>query len=147
MSKRAGSENNWTNAIGILPLTKLSKTSAFLSAVYLIKSRILEYGCSSGFMLCPLIEQGCEVHGVEPSGLFSKYSASNGIRIHNVNENLCDNYNQYFDLILHFFVFEHILDPFAFLDNQFSLLRPGGSICLKYRLLVMLFINLRYPRI
>ena len=33
-----------------------------------------------------------------------------------------------FDVILHFFVLEHIADPVAFLEAQLALLKPGGKI-------------------
>ena len=43
---------------------------------------ILEIGCSSGFMLYPMIKQGIECFGVEPSGAFSEYCNKNGINVY-----------------------------------------------------------------
>jgi SAM-dependent methyltransferase len=33
-----------------------------------------------------------------------------------------------FDIIMHFFVLEHIVDPVSFLEKQMKLLKPGGKI-------------------
>ena len=130
MNIRSGTSNIWSSAHNHSTTNShhYERRLPFFQHLFNSNSCILEYGCSSGFMLYPLMQQGCEVHGVEPSGLFSKYSSTNGIHIHDHNHPPLDNYENYFDLILHFFVFEHILDPFDFLSKQFNLLKPGGSI-------------------
>ena len=92
-------------------------------------SKILEVGCSSGFMLYPLIDKGHQCLGVEPSGVFKDYLKNRGLSV-------CDSLKQVpkiisepeFDLILHFFVLEHISEPAIFLKDQISLLKPGGKI-------------------
>jgi len=94
------------------------------------KSRILEIGCGSGFMLYPLVAGGHECVAVEPSGVFAEYVSGRGIRCFpTVNEFLADRVaTGGFDLILHYYVMEHLADPVGFLKTQLDLLRPGGRI-------------------
>jgi len=92
--------------------------------------RILEVGCSSGFMLYPLVASGHECIGIEPSGVFSDFVRSRGLRCFPTLETMIADgkAKERFDLILHYYVLEHIGDPVAFLRRQLALLRPGGRI-------------------
>lgn len=93
------------------------------------KKKILEIGCSSGFMLLPLIKMGHECTGIEPSGVFSEYLLNKNIPIFNSLKELMKNQsNEKYDLIMHFFVLEHISNPIQFLKQQISLLKPGGIL-------------------
>ena len=92
--------------------------------------RVLEIGCSSGFMLLPMKERGLDVMGVEPSGGFTNFVRSRGIPVF-------DSLDQFqsrsgdagnLDLIIHFFLFEHVRDPLAFLRQGLDLLKPGGKM-------------------
>jgi SAM-dependent methyltransferase len=92
--------------------------------------RILEFGCSSGFMLYPLRNNGYHCVGIEPSGVFSEFVRSNGIPCFDSidalkSENSDDGM---FDVIMHFFVLEHISNPVNFLKQQLALLKPGGKL-------------------
>ena len=90
---------------------------------------ILEVGCSSGFMLQPLIDLGCECVGVEPSGLFSDELRRRGIgTFQSLEELASSDEKRRFDLIMHFFVLEHIAQPRRFFESQLALLKPGGNI-------------------
>ena len=40
-----------------------------------------------------------------------------------------------FDLIIHFFVFEHIVNPKKFIKDQLSLIKSKGKIILKYHVI------------
>ena len=92
--------------------------------------RVLEVGCSSGFMLYPLVERGLECVGIEPSGVFGEYVRSRGISCYDSSEDLLatGRYRDGFDLILHAFVLEHISAPQPFLQQQLDLLKPGGQL-------------------
>jgi SAM-dependent methyltransferase len=94
------------------------------------KGRVLEIGCSSGFMLYPLVERGFECVGVEPSGVFGEYVRSRGIDCYDSTEDLIatGRHKDGFDLILHAFVLEHISAPKAFLQQQLDMLKPGGKL-------------------
>jgi 2-polyprenyl-3-methyl-5-hydroxy-6-metoxy-1,4-benzoquinol methylase len=90
------------------------------------RSRILEIGCSSGFMLYPLAADGHACTGIEPSGVFSDYVRSRGLPCHKSIDELGS--AERFDLILHYYVMEHLADPVAFVRRQLTLLNPGGRI-------------------
>ena len=92
--------------------------------------RVLEIGCSSGFMLLPLRERGLQVEGIEPSGVFGEFVRSRGIPVF-------DSLDQYeneaaagagLDVITHFFLLEHISSPVSFLKRCLALLRPTGKM-------------------
>lgn len=90
---------------------------------------VLEIGCSSGFMLYPLAEKGMNCMAIEPSGVFSEYVRSHGIATFPSLELLLRKEgSRQFDLIMHFFVLEHISSPLAFLKSQLDVLRPGGKL-------------------
>mgnify|MGYP001340162360 CR=1 FL=1 len=97
------------------------------------KCRILEFGCSSGFMLYPFINEGHECIGVEPLKSYADFVRAKGIPCFNRIEDLkadpvCD---EGFDLIMHFFVLEHMPDPLFFICQQIDLLREGGKLIIE----------------
>lgn len=71
---------------------------------------ILELGSSSGFLLKALEEEfpSIELCGVEPSEKHQNYARKKGLQIHSNLESLGE---KKFDLILSYFVLEHILEP------------------------------------
>jgi 2-polyprenyl-3-methyl-5-hydroxy-6-metoxy-1,4-benzoquinol methylase len=91
---------------------------------------VLEVGCSSGFMLLKLREMGLDVIGIEPSGVFGHYVESCGIPVYaSLDEFIAKSEkNNSLDLILHFFLLEHIRHPLQFLDQCLQLLKPGGMM-------------------
>jgi SAM-dependent methyltransferase len=90
---------------------------------------VLEVGCSSGFMLLPLREAGHSCAGVEPSGAFGEYLRLRGLEVYgSLGELVRAAPARRFDLILHFFVLEHIAQPLPFLQHLLELLTPGGRI-------------------
>jgi SAM-dependent methyltransferase len=92
-------------------------------------SQLLEVGCSSGFMLFPLLEAGHRCTGVEPSGAFGEYLRGRGLSVYPGMEQLPANMRrEYFDVVMHFFVLEHIAEPKAFLQAQLAMLKPGGKL-------------------
>ena len=93
-------------------------------------ARVLEFGCSSGFMLYPLVERGHHCTGIEPSGVFSAYVKERGVPCYQSLEQLtaAEGAAAKYDLVLHYYVLEHIRDPVAFLRGQLALLKPGGRI-------------------
>ncbi|MBU0543743.1 MAG: class I SAM-dependent methyltransferase [Proteobacteria bacterium] len=90
---------------------------------------ILEVGCSSGFMLFPMMNKGHSCVGIEPSGLLGEYLKNQGVVVYPSLKALTENEpGRKFDIILHFFVLEHIANPQAFLESQIDLLNAGGKI-------------------
>jgi len=129
MAGRAGEKGGWNKAEDHI----LSNENTRLRRMKYITPHltnnidILEVGCSSGFMLWPLQKLGHQCSGVEPSGLFSDFVRSNGIDVYNSIDDIT-RINIQYDLILHFFVLEHISAPLPFLLQQLALLKPGGKI-------------------
>jgi len=92
--------------------------------------KILEIGCSSAFMLYPLVEEGYECVGVEPSGVFGEFVKAKGLDCYDKFEDLLASaeYKGGFDVIMHAYVLEHISNPFKFLSDQLEILKPNGSL-------------------
>lgn len=130
MAGRAGSAGGWTRAEDHL----IANEPTRLRRMKYLESRLpeggnlLEVGCSSGFMLYPLKEKKIECVGVEPSGVFGEFVRSRGIRVFDSVESLLRDCDGIFDLVIHFFVLEHIADPVSFLRRQLRLLKSGGKI-------------------
>jgi SAM-dependent methyltransferase len=92
-------------------------------------AHVLEVGCSSGFMLLPLRADGHSCVGVEPSGAFGEYLRSRDLEVYgSLDELASGGQTRRFDLILHFFVLEHIARPLRFFERLLGLLAPGGRI-------------------
>jgi len=95
--------------------------------------RILDVGCASGFMLYPLAERGFHCAGVEPAERFADYVRGRGLPcFENWDALLGDPIGaDGFDLIMHFFVLDHVAEPAAFLREQVAALRPGGRLVVE----------------
>lgn len=131
MASRAGSKGGWERAeehIKANEPTRLRRMK-YLGPHLGKKSKILEIGCSSGFMMLPLIKEGHQCVGVEPSGVFSEHLRSQGVSVYSSIDEMKKNHeNAKFDLIQHFFVLEHIGEPLSFLKMQMDLLEVGGTL-------------------
>ena len=127
MSKRVGDHRDWSNAElhKITNQDQVKRRMPFLQDYLKPQMDLLEVGCSSGFMMDAFREMDINCFGVEPSGEFGEYLVSNGYTIF---ENLSEIQDKKFDLITHFFVFEHIANPFDFLEQNLRLLKDGGVI-------------------
>ncbi len=131
MASRAGNKGGWHKAddhILANEPTRLRRMK-YLAPHLAGCTSLLEVGCSSGFMLFPLAEVGYVCSGIEPSGIFSEFVKNHGLAVYASLSQLQQSVPEaQFDVILHFFVLEHIADPKAFLEAQLALLKPGGKI-------------------
>jgi 2-polyprenyl-3-methyl-5-hydroxy-6-metoxy-1,4-benzoquinol methylase len=131
MAGRSGNEAGWHKAEEhqIANKPTFERRMKYLRSNLSKKSSLLEVGCSSGFMLFPLKESGHDCKGIEPSGAFSHFLKSRGLASYDSLRQLQELAPEAkFDLILHFFVLEHIASPLDFLKTQLSLLNSGGKI-------------------
>jgi SAM-dependent methyltransferase len=132
MAKRSGPDAGWDGPERHIAVNEAQRRRRMKHLAGLIEptSRILEIGCGSGFMLYPLTAEGHECVAIEPSGIFSEYVSSRGIRCFRAINELLNRgtFAGSFDLVLHYYVMEHLADPAAFLKTQLSLLKPGGRI-------------------
>lgn len=92
------------------------------------KLKVLEIGCSSGFMLKELTERGHTCVGIEPSKKFREGLIEQGFEVYSDLEELSSSGGAGFDLILHFFVLEHVLDPKSFIQLLVGQLKFGGKM-------------------
>lgn len=134
MAGRAGAAGGWTKVedhIRANEPTRLRRMR-YLQAHLQPSASILEVGCSSGFMLQPLVRAGHGCVGIEPSGVFGSYLRSQNLEIYQTLEQLIDaRRDARFDVIMHFFVLEHIAEPRQFLQAQLALLKPGGTLAFE----------------
>ena len=132
MRGRAGDAGGWTQPERHIAANQatVSRRMRYLKEVLPSRGRVLEVGCSSGFMLYPLMEAGHDCVGIEPSGVFRDYLQARGVDCHDSHEALlaAATADGGFDAIMHFFVLEHVADPEAFLRAQLEMLRPGGVL-------------------
>lgn len=131
MASRAGMQGGWRKAeahIAANEPTRLRRMK-YLEPHLGVGTDLLEVGCSSGFMVFPLVDRGYRFTGIEPSGVFSEYVKSRGLAVYESMEKLKEAEPQkLFDLIMHFFVLEHVSRPLDFLEAQLNALKPGGKI-------------------
>lgn len=131
MSGRAGSQGGWDKVEDHVRANESTRARRmkYLEPCLVAGEKLLEVGCSSGFMLYPLAEAGYKCAGVEPSGVFSEYVKNRGLTVYESLGQLQQmDPKPQFDVIMHFFVMEHIAKPKEFLISQLSLLKPGGKI-------------------
>ena len=131
MSSRSGESGGWLKVEEHIKANEETKNRRlkYLKQSVQGRKRILEYGCSSGFMLSPLIQMGHDCVGIEPSGVFRSYLNEKAVKTFGSHEELMkSNELKTFDLIMHFFVLEHIYEPVSFLKNQLELLNKNGQI-------------------
>lgn len=131
MAGRAGNSGGWGKSDDHVRANEptRSRRMKYLEPRLATGASVLEVGCSSGFMLFPLADVGHECVGIEPSGVFSEYVKSRGLPVYKSLAQLQQfDPQRHFDVILHFFVLEHITQPQAFLESQLALLKRGGKI-------------------
>ena len=130
MSSRSGSERDWSGAEEHIKTNQdqVERRLEFLEQ-YVEKGRdILEIGCSSGFMLNKFRDLGMTCTGIEPSGEFLQFLEKKGHNAFPDISSMKQNRQGKFDLIVHFFVLEHIRDPFDFFKETYKMLKSGGKI-------------------
>lgn len=131
MASRSGTERDWTNAQKHIETNQDHVKRRLLYLKPFIKAgvKVLEIGCSSGFMLDALSELGADCVGIEPSGEFLHFLKGKGYRAYeSLDVFMSENPHEKFDLVLHFFVLEHIGNPIEFLTLNIACLQKGGAV-------------------
>lgn len=134
MEQRAGNGSGWRDASDHVAANEFQvrRRSRYLLPLLPPQASILEVGCSSGFMLYPLQNMGHKCSGVEPSGLFREYCLSHDISVFDSLDALqATAPGTRFDVIMHFFVLEHLGDPLRSLRQQLALLQPNGRLVIE----------------
>ena len=129
MNKRSNNEIKWDNPYkhSISNRHEFSRRKKFLDYKKLKNKTILEIGSSSGFMLMPFRHKN-KLFGIEPSEEFRNYTNEIGIKTYkSLNEAIKYKKNS-IDLIIHYYVLEHIDDPIKFLKESMKLLKKNGKM-------------------
>jgi len=130
MAKRSGDES-WAKPE--VQFDKLGARELPLRMPWLQKfvrpgMRVLEVGSSSGFTLAALRQIGCECVGVELSPEYAEYARRLGLDTYSSLQELEASGSTQFDLVLHYYVLEHVNKPRAFLEECLRYLAPGGRM-------------------
>jgi 2-polyprenyl-3-methyl-5-hydroxy-6-metoxy-1,4-benzoquinol methylase len=90
--------------------------------------RVLEIGSSTGFVLDALSPQVSAVTGIEPGQIYREYAQDRGIR---TVADLSEVAQERFDLILAYYVVEHLRHPIHYLARLREMLNPSGRLALE----------------
>ena len=133
MSSRVGDHRDWSNAKKHIASNQdqVTRRWKFLKEDIKKSNTILEIGCSSGFMMDAFRDSGLDCYGIEPSGEFLEFLKNNKHKAYDSLTNLQSNENIKFDMIVHFFVFEHISNPFKFLEETYNMLSDDGVMIME----------------
>jgi len=134
METRAGKASGWRDPMDHVEASghQVDRRFRYLAPLIPPSGSVLEVGCSSGFMLYPLLTKGFSCSGIEPSGLFSDFCRSHGIAtFESIDELRRIDPKCRFDIIMHFFVLEHLSDPQRSIKEHLSLLKPGGKLVIE----------------
>ena len=89
---------------------------------------VLEIGSSTGFLLDAIGPHVASVAGIEPGDLYRDYANARGIETHAVIEAVA---GRQFDLLLAYYVVEHLRDPVGQLAGMYGMLRDGGKLAVE----------------
>lgn len=131
MSSRSGTERDWTNAKKHIDTNQdqVKRRLKYLEPYIKPGIKILEIGCSTGFMLDAFVNLGADCVGIEPSGEFLPFLHNNGYRAYeSLDAFMRDNPSEKFDLVTHFFVLEHVRNPIEFIKSNIACLKGNGVI-------------------
>ncbi len=90
--------------------------------------RVLEVGSSTGFLLDAVAPHVASVVGIEPGEQYREYANSRGIETHERLEEIED---RRFDLVMSYYVVEHLRDPVGELGRWRGLLDAGGHCAVE----------------
>lgn len=131
MESRSGDDRDWSGPEKHVKTNQdnVTRRLKFMKDNIKQGQDVLEIGCSSGFMLDAFRNAGMNSIGIEPSGGFTKFLKKRGHTFYPSIESLKEkNSNIKFDLIVHFFVLEHIRNTKHFIEEQLNLLKKDGLI-------------------
>jgi SAM-dependent methyltransferase len=107
-------------------------TRAYLRQAYPKRGRLLEIGCSMGFLLAKFRQDGWDVEGIEPNRGFCEFIGEyHGIK---ASPSILEESNiapNSFDVVVMLHVIEHVPDPLGTLKEIHRVLKPGGTVILE----------------
>jgi 2-polyprenyl-3-methyl-5-hydroxy-6-metoxy-1,4-benzoquinol methylase len=118
---------------GYVPLNEHAHSGhAKLLALVGSAKRVLDVGCSSGYLARPLVAQGCTVVGLEldPDAAAEARKVCEEVLVGDVETMELPFEPESFDVVLCGDLVEHLRDPEAFLKRVHALLRTDGKLVL-----------------
>ena len=109
-------------------LPEADRRTALVRPLLSSEMSVLEIGSATGYFLSTLQGYVASVKGVEPGKSFADHARSRGIQTVAALKDLED---ERFDVILLYYVLEHIRNPVAFLSDLRPYLKPGGRLMLE----------------
>ena len=107
-------------------------TRAYLRKTYPKRGRLLEIGCSMGFLLAKFREDGWDVEGIEPNRGYCEFMREyHGIRASPTILEDDDRPANTFDVVVMIHVIEHVPNPLGTLEEIYRVLKPGGTLVLE----------------
>lgn len=107
-------------------------TRAYLRRQYPKRGRLLEIGCSMGFLLAKFREDGWEVEGIEPNRGYCEFIGEfHGIKASPVILEDSGRPDSSVDAVVMLHVIEHVPDPLGTLEEIYRVLKPGGTLVLE----------------
>ncbi len=128
MVSRAGNDVDWSGPDQHVRTNQreVERRMPFLSRYLKPGQKILEVGCSSGFMLSALRAKGMKVAGIELSGCFIDYVRANRISVFQNTLELKKAGFTLFDMVIHYYVLEHARHPEDFIKKYMAFLPKEG---------------------
>lgn len=118
--------------------------------------KVLDIGCATGYLSQEMVDNGCDVIGIEIDKDAAKIASEicKKIYVGEASQIIVEVVEKNFDIILFSDVLEHLVDPISILKKSSSLLAKDGSIIIsvpnvaywKIRLM-LLFGNFNYSKI
>jgi 2-polyprenyl-3-methyl-5-hydroxy-6-metoxy-1,4-benzoquinol methylase len=107
-------------------------TRAYLRKAHPDRGRLLEIGCSMGFLLAKFREDGWAVEGIEPNRGYCEFIREyHGVEASpTILEDAARPANS-FDVVVMLHVIEHVPDPLGTLREIYRVLKPGGTLVLE----------------
>jgi 2-polyprenyl-3-methyl-5-hydroxy-6-metoxy-1,4-benzoquinol methylase len=91
-------------------------------------ARVLDLGSATGAVLAAIEPHVSSVTGVEPGTLYREYANARGI---STVADLSDVQDRRFDVIVAYYVVEHLRDPIGYLRRLHDMLKPGGRLAIE----------------
>jgi SAM-dependent methyltransferase len=132
VTKRAQETNRDRYEKEELQVRDYEDTRAYLRKVFPKRGRLLEIGCSMGFLLAKFREDGWEVEGIEPNRGYCEFIGDyHGIQATPTILEEADRQPENFDVVVMLHVIEHVPNPLGTLEEIYRVLKPGGTLVLE----------------
>ncbi len=98
----------------------------YLLKKYVKKGRLLDVGCSHGFLLEEAKKSGFDPIGIDISEYMVEYTKEHGYKAIHADIKSAGFKDNYFDVVTAFQVIEHLKNPKDFFKEVHRILKPGG---------------------